>query len=90
MQVRFWVTYGPHRNLWWLSLGLRNLFLKTNLPVFTNALLTSNMLQASNGSRHPTEKQIELTTIQGESFGTAVSKVNFLVTAKRGTVAIFD
>ena len=31
----------------------------------------------SVGQRQPSEKELQLATIQGESFGTAINKVNF-------------
>lgn len=34
-------------------------------------------IQAGDGSRQPTPLEIELATIQGESFATAIKKVNF-------------
>ena len=34
-------------------------------------------LQAADGSRQPTALELELATTHGESFGQAISKVNF-------------
>lgn len=33
--------------------------------------------QASDGSRQPTPLELEIATIQGESFGNTLNKVNF-------------
>lgn len=42
-----------------------------------NALTNVALLKGTDGSRMPTEKELSLAKIQGESFYKAVAKVNF-------------
>ena len=40
-------------------------------------LATLTIPQGADGSRQPTPLELELATIHGESFGSAINKVNF-------------
>jgi len=68
-----------HHGIIYVPLGY-----KTSFPVLANlneirggSPWGAGTFSAADGSRQPTALELELATIQGESFGNAVSKVNF-------------
>jgi len=68
-----------HHGIIYVPLGY-----KTSFPVLANlneirggSPWGAGTFSGADGSRQPTELELELATIHGESFGTAVNKVNF-------------
>ena len=48
---------------------------KSSMIPFTS--LNTKLFQGADGSRMPSALELELATIQGESFGNAINKVTF-------------
>jgi len=68
-----------HHGLIYVPLGYKNSFgqLANLSEVRGGSPWGAGTFAGGDGSRQPSALEIELATIQGESFGTAVSKVNF-------------